>query len=123
LTPLQQRPSDAKELTDVEQVFGRDLLMQIEVPLRGGDPDAVRRKLAEQLAAAAGGKREPLEQLRSRFIRRMHQAGEDFPATAGLRVTESALALVPRTDGVWAWGLRQPVRPRRRWWRRRDRTR
>jgi hypothetical protein len=34
-------------------------------------------------------------------------------------VTEAALALVPRVEGVWAWGHREPTQPRRRWWRRR----
>jgi hypothetical protein len=79
--------------------------------------------MAEVLAATAGGTREPLEQLRSRFIRRLHQTSDDFPATAGLRVIESALSLVPYPEGVWAWGRREPVQPRRRWWRRRASTR
>ena len=121
--PLQQqRPSFIRNLTGSRiEVFGADLLTQIQIPPNGEDPDAARRRLAELLAAAAGGKREPLEQLRARFIRRLHLASDDFAATAGLRVTEAALTLVPRPDGVWALGHRARVQPRRRWWRRRSR--
>jgi hypothetical protein len=121
--PLQQqRPSFIRNLTDSHiEVFGADLLTQIQIPPNGEDPDAARRRLAELLAAAAGGKREPLEQLRARFIRRLHLASDDFAATAGLRVAEAALTLVPRPDGVWDMGHQARVEPRRRWWRRRSR--
>jgi hypothetical protein len=121
--PLQQhRPPYMKELTGhLVELFGADLLTQIQIPPRGDDQDAARRQLAGTLTAAAGRDREPLEQLRARFIRRLHRVSDDFAATAGLRVTEAALALVPRPDGVWAWGHREPTKPRRRWWRRRRR--
>jgi hypothetical protein len=105
----QQRPSYMKELSDhLVQFFGADLLKEIQIPPQiqispqGEDPDEVRRRLAGMLTAAAGGNREPLEQLRARFLRRLHLASDDFAATAGLRVTEVALALVPRPEGVWA---------------------
>ena len=123
MLPLQQhRPSYMKELTGhLVDVFGADLLTQVQIPPNGDDADAARRQLAGMLAAAAGGDRVPLEQLRARFIKRLHVASDDFAATAGLRATEAALALVPRPDGVWAWGDREPTQPRRRWWRRRRR--
>jgi hypothetical protein len=108
-----------KEMTGhLIERFGADLLTQIQIPPRGDDQDAARRQLAGTLAAAAGGDREVLEQLRAGFIRRLHRVSDDFAATAGLRVTEAALALVPRLEGVWAWGHREPTKPRGRWWRR-----
>jgi hypothetical protein len=70
------------------------------------------------LAAVADGHREPLEQLRYGFIRRLHRVSDDFAASEGLRVVEAALSLVPRPEGVWARGCRPQQPPRRRWWRR-----
>ena len=90
-----------KELTGhLVEIFGADLLTQIQIPPHGDDdPDAARRRLAGMLAARAGVNRVPLEHLRARFIKRLHLASDDFAATAGLRVTEEALALVPRPEG------------------------
>jgi hypothetical protein len=108
-----------KDLTDdIAKRFGADVLAQIQIaPLE--DPDAARRRLARALAAKADGSREPLERLRSHVIRRLHHASDDFAATAGLRVNELALTLVPRPEGVWAWGHREPEQRGRRWWQRR----
>ena len=106
--PLQQqRPSFIRNLTGSRiEVFGADLLTQIQIPPNGEDPDAARRRLAELLVAAAGGEREPLEQLRSRFIRRLHLASDDFAATAGLRVPRqhSRSSLGPTESGAWDTG-------------------
>ena len=116
----QQRPSYMKELSGhLVEFFGADLLTQIQIPPDDENPDAARRRLAGMLAATAAANREPLEQLRSRFIRRLHLASDDFPATAGLRVTEQALSLVPRPEGVR--GHREPTQPPSRWRRRRRR--
>ena len=113
----QQRPSYMKDLTgDLIEVFGADLLTQIQVPPDGDDPDQARRRLAELLAARTGEEREPLEQLRSHFMRRLHQTSNDFPATAGLRVVEAALSMVPYPERIR--GQAAPLPPRRRWWRR-----
>jgi hypothetical protein len=122
--PLQQqRPSYMKELSgDLIDVFGADLLTQIQVAPDGDDPDEGRRRLAELLAAKAGEEREPLDQLRSHFMRRLHQTSDDFPATAGLRVTEAALSLVPYPAGLWAGRQRASVRRFSRRWRRRPKS-
>ena len=60
---------------------------------------AERRLRAEALVAVADGRREPLEQLRFRFIERLRRASDDFAATEGLRVVEAALATGPSTGG------------------------
>lgn len=99
--------------------FGVDLLSQIQMAPAGDDPDATRRQLATTLAASADGDRQPLEQLRSGFIRRLRRVSDDFAASAGLRVTEAALTLVPRAEEVWAPVQAGPASPRRRWWARR----
>ena len=122
MLPLQQqRPPYMKELTGhLVEIFGADLLTLIQIPPHGDDdPDGARRRLAGMLAARAGVKRVPLEHLRARFIKRLHLASDDFAATAGLRVTEEALARVPRPEAVWAWGYREPTQVKKRWWRRR----
>lgn len=122
MLPVQQRRSPSRDELpgDVVERFGADLLTQIQIAPHGDDPDAARRRLADMLAVAAGHRREPLEELRAGLLRRLHRASDDFAATAGLRVTEAALALVPRPEGVWAGGQREPP-PRRRWFRRRHR--
>jgi hypothetical protein len=99
---LEQRPpSYLEQLPDhLVAQFGADLLTQIQTPPQGEDPDEARRRLAEMLVAAAGGDRKLLEQLRSRFIHRLHLVSDDFAATAGLRATEGALALLPRSAAV-----------------------
>ncbi|MGH9230146.1 MAG: hypothetical protein ACRD07_15730 [Acidimicrobiales bacterium] len=95
-----------------------DFLSSIEVSPQGGDPAVARRRRAEVLVAFAGGRREPVEELRLRFLRRLHRASDDFGATEGLRVVEAALALIPYPEELAAEPLRAE-RSRRRWWRRR----
>lgn len=95
-----------------------DFLALIQTPPQGDDPAAERRRRAEQLVAVADGRREPLEQLRSRFIRRLHRASDDFEATEGLRVVEAALWLIPRAGAVRANEGREHPGRQRRWWRR-----
>jgi hypothetical protein len=106
---------------DIARRFGADVLAEIQIPTVD-DPAEARRRLARALAARADGNREPLERLRSHFIRRLHGASDDFAATAALRVTELALTLVPRPEGVWAWGRRDPEQQGRRWWQRREKA-
>jgi hypothetical protein len=89
----------------------------INMPQGRDDPVAKRRRKAEALVARGGG-REPLEELRSRYLHRLHRASDDFEATEELRMVEVALAQVPRPLGVWAWQHRE-LRPRGRFWRRR----
>jgi hypothetical protein len=79
-------------------------------------PASERRRRAETLVALAGGRRKPLEELRSRYLQRLHRASDDFEATEGLRVVGVALSLRP--DPEWAWQHRER-QPRRRWWSRR----
>jgi hypothetical protein len=66
------------------------------------------------LVGIVGSRREPLEELRLGYLRRLHRASDDFEATEGLRVVEAALSLIPH-----------PVDPateqRRTRWRRRTR--
>ena len=115
---LQDRPSAVEEPTgDDVPVLEDDLLARIEVLPEWDDHGAERRRSAERLLAITGGRREPLEQLRSRFWERLHRASDDFDATEGLRVTETALALIPWPEGPWAW--RAQERTRTRWRRRR----
>jgi hypothetical protein len=71
------------------------VLAWIEAPLEGDDPAAERRQRAERLVAAVGGDRVVLERVRATYLRRLYRAGNDFGATAGLRVVETALSLVP----------------------------
>ena len=71
-----------------------DVLAQIETPTRYGDPDEDRWRRAELLIAAVDGDRERLFELQSLFILRLHRASDDFGATEGLRVVESAIAMI-----------------------------
>ena len=61
---------------------------------RCGDPDEERWQRAELLVAAVDGDRERLFELHSLFILRLHRASDDFGATEGLRVVESAIAMI-----------------------------
>ena len=70
------------------------VLAQIEAPTRYGDPDEERWQRAELLIAAVDGDRERLFELQSLFILRLHQASDDLGATEGLRVVESAVAMI-----------------------------
>ena len=53
-----------------------------------------RWRRAEILLAALDGDRERLFELQSLFILRLHRASDDFGATEGLRVVESAIAMI-----------------------------
>ena len=75
-----------------------DGLAWIEMPPEGDArdaPTAERRQRAERLVAVGGGDRDRLERVRSTYLRRLHRASDDFGATAGLRVVEAALWLIP----------------------------
>jgi hypothetical protein len=72
-----------------------DVLAWIEMPPEGDDPAAERRRRAEKLVAVVGGDRDLLERVRSELLQRLHRASDDFGATAGLRVVEPALWLIP----------------------------
>jgi hypothetical protein len=89
---------------DIAELVGEDFLARIQTPPQGEDPAAERRRRAEALVAVVDGRREPLEQFRSRFIRRLHRASDDFAATEALRRVEAALSSIPRPDGVRATG-------------------
>jgi hypothetical protein len=103
---------------DIAELLGEDSFARIQTPPQGDDPATERRLRAEALVAVADGRREPLEQIRLRFIERLRRASDDFAATEGLRVVEAALSLVPRPEGVWGSGRREQPRPR--WWRRKS---
>ena len=60
-----------------------DVLADLEAPTRSGDPDQDFKVLLV-LAAL----------LRSLLMLRLHRASDDFGATEGLRVVESAIAIV-----------------------------
>ena len=115
-TPQQRSSSLDDAGRDIADLLGDDAFAQIQTPPQGWDPAPERRRRAELLVAVADRRREPLEQLRSRFIRRLHRASNDFAATEGLRAVEEALSLIPRPEGVWAWGRHE--QSRKRWWRR-----
>jgi hypothetical protein len=103
---------------DIAEPSEDDLLAQTQIPPQGDEPAADRRRRAEGLVAIAHGRRELLEQLRSRFSGRLHQTSDDFEATEALRVVEAALSQIPRPEGLWAWQRREQRRRRRRWLRR-----
>jgi hypothetical protein len=65
-----------------------------------------RRGRAEELVAEAGG-REALERMRASYQERLRRASDDFEATAGLRVVERALTMLPPDDGAWGWQARE----------------
>jgi hypothetical protein len=76
-----------------------DVLAWIEMPPEGAGPAAERQRRAERLSAVVGCDRDHLERVRSTFLRRLYQASDDFGATAGLRVVEAALCLIPWPEG------------------------
>jgi hypothetical protein len=96
------------------------MLCQLEATPAAVDPAADRRRRAEALATLAGGDRQPLNELRSGFLRRLHRASDDFDSAEGLRTVEAALSMTPRPEGLWAWPRRERDR-QRRWWHRRRR--
>lgn len=73
-----------------------DVLAQIEAPTRRDDSGAERRRRAQVLVAALDGDRERLFELQALFQLRLHRASDDFGATEGLRVVESAMAMLTR---------------------------
>jgi hypothetical protein len=83
-------------------VAGDGLRAEIEAPSPDDDP-AARLHQADELVNLADGRREPLERLRSDYLRLLHVASDDFAATEALRVVEAALRLIPRPAGIWAW--------------------
>ncbi len=62
------------------------------------DPAAARRRDAEALLATVEGRRERLESLRLRYLRRLHRASDDFEATEALRVVERAMSMIPYAE-------------------------
>jgi hypothetical protein len=76
-----------------------------EAPSPDDDSDA-RLHQAEELVNLADGRREPLERLRSDYLRLLHAASDDLAATEALRVVEAALRLIPRPAGNYAWQRR-----------------
>jgi hypothetical protein len=115
VTTPQARSSLVEDVArDTAELLGEDFFAEIQTPPQGEDPAAERRRRAEALVAVADGRREPLEQLRPRSIRRLHRASDDFAATEGLRVVEAALSLIPRPERVWGTGHRKQQRSRSR---------
>jgi hypothetical protein len=84
-------------------VLDSKLLAKLEEVPASDDPVAERRRQAEQLVAAAGDQRQALEAVQAGFLRRLHQASDDFKATEGLRVVDLALSLMPRPEGPWSY--------------------
>jgi hypothetical protein len=62
---------------DIAELLGEVFFAEIQTPPQGEDPAAAWRGRAEALVAVADGRRDPIEQLRSRFIRRLHRASDD----------------------------------------------
>jgi hypothetical protein len=119
-TPEQRTSLADEDARDIAELLGEHAVARIQTPPQGDDPAAERRLRAEALVAVAGGRPEPLERLRYSFIDRLRRASDDFAATEGLRVVETALSLVFRPDGVWGSGRHDRYRPR---WRRRKSSR
>jgi hypothetical protein len=78
----------------VSAAFNDDVLAHLEAPTRAGDPESERWRRAQQLLAAIDGDRERLFELQSLFILRLHRASDDLGASEGLRVVESAIAMI-----------------------------
>jgi hypothetical protein len=76
-----------------------------EAPSPDDDSDA-RLHQAEELVNFADGRREPLERLRSDYLRLLHADSGDLAATEALRVVETSLRLIPRPAGIYAWQRR-----------------
>jgi hypothetical protein len=119
MTMLRSRPSAAEESADgTGQRAGDKLHARIDAIPQAPDPARERRRRADTLVALAGGRREPIEELRSRYLQRLHRARDDFDATEGLRVVGVALSL--SSDPEWA-SEHAERKPRPRWWQRRTR--
>lgn len=103
---------------EIETVLDDDFALSIDLARHDGDPAAARRRCAEVLVGIVEGRRDLVEELRLRYLRRLHHASDDFEATEALRVVEAALSLIPLPEdpGVLQHRAR---RSRRRWWRRR----
>jgi hypothetical protein len=78
----------------VSAALNDDVLADLEAPTRSGDPDQERWRRAQLLLAAIDGDRERLFELQSLFILRLHRASDDLGASEGLRVVESAIAIL-----------------------------
>lgn len=104
---------------EIARILEDHVASSVDVTPRDGDPAAARRRSAEVIAHLAGGRREPVEELRLHYLRRLHRASDDFGATEGLRVVETALTLMPRPEDP---ATEQRRARQRRWrWRRRRR--
>ena len=97
-----------------------DLLRQIEVTPQVENATGDRHARAKALVAMARSQREPIDELRTRFARRLDRATDDYGAIEGLRVVEAALPLIPRPAGLWVWQQRER-QGKRRWWKGRAR--
>jgi hypothetical protein len=110
------KPVDPGQATSMANT----LLADIEQTPPDPDPVAERRRRAERLVVMAGRERWPLEDLRDRYVKRLHSAGPDFVATEALRTVEIALSMTPRPEDL----VRQErERERSRGWRQRWRRR
>ena len=117
VTALQEPSSVLEEpRRDIAHLPEDNLFAPDDSPPQGEGSAAERRRRAEGLVAIAYGRREPLEELRSRFGARLHRSSDDFEATEGLRVVEIALSQVPWPVGLWAWQRREQRSGRGRWW-------
>jgi hypothetical protein len=85
----------------MDDVITDDVRALIEAPTQRDDSGAERRR-AEELVSALDGDRERLFELQSLFILRLHRASNDFGASEGLRVVESAIAIVTQEPVVAA---------------------
>jgi hypothetical protein len=119
-TLLERRTPADEPAREIADVLDDDHLARIAGLPR--DPEEERRRLVGALVSSVDGSAAPLEELRSRYQRRLHRASDDLEAAEGLRVVEAALSGIPRPEGVWAWQRRERE-PRRRWWRRRKHDR
>ena len=120
MTTTLERPLSTVVVDAVETAPGRVLLDdqdQFDDSPAVVDRAEQRHRQAKQLAVLVDGDREPLEELRARFQRRLHRASDDFDASEQLRTVELALSMTPRLAGPLTWQRRE--RRRGRWWRRR----
>ena len=114
VSSLQEHTVVSEEATGERvAVAGVEPRAENAAPLPDDDSDA-RLHQAEELVNLAAGRREPLEQLRSDYLRLLHGSSDDLAATEALRVVEAALRLIPRPAGIYA---RQ-----RRWQHRTDQS-
>ena len=59
------------------------------------DSATARRRDAEALLTTVEGRRDRLESVRLRYLKRLHRASDDFEATEALRVVERAMSMLP----------------------------